>query len=232
MSMINFLERSSFYLNRVVFYIAFAASAVFVISYFIPAFFDIALAVLIFIVIAICVDAVLLYSKNPGITAKRQVTDRLSNGDENRVLIEIENNYGFKVHAQIIDELPVQFQDRNWLRELLIVSGTTAVIDYLVKPLQRGEYDFGDINIYVQSPLKLVKRRYTIEQQETVKVYPSYIQMRRYQLLAATHRLQEVGSQRLRKLGQSMEFEQIKEYVRGDDYRNINWKATARRGVI
>src|SRR6187549_686572 len=53
--------------------------------------------------------------------------------------------------------------------------------------------------------------------------------MRRYQLMAATNRLQESGTQRLRKLGQSMEFEQIKEYVRGDDYRNINWKATARR---
>jgi uncharacterized protein (DUF58 family) len=56
--------------------------------------------------------------------------------------------------------------------------------------------------------------------------------MRRYQLMAATNRLQEAGSQRLRKLGQSMEFEQIKEYVRGDDYRNINWKATARRGGL
>ena len=232
MSIINFLKRSSFYLNRVVFYIAFGASVIFVISYFIPAFFDIALAALIFTVIAIWVDAVLLYSKNPGITAKRQVPDRLSNGDENRVLIEIENNYGFKVHAQIIDELPVQFQERDWLRETIIAPGTTTEIDYIVKPLQRGEYDFGDINIYVQSPLSLVRRRYIIEQQETVKVYPSYVQMRRYQLLAATHRLQEVGSQRLRKLGQSMEFEQIKEYVRGDDYRNINWKASARRSDL
>jgi len=100
----------------------------------------------------------------------------------------------------------------------------------MVKPLQRGEYNFGAINIYVESPMKLVRRRYIINQEETVKVYPSYIQMRRYQLMAATNRLQESGAQRLRKLGQSMEFEQIKEYVRGDDYRNINWKATARRG--
>jgi uncharacterized protein (DUF58 family) len=54
--------------------------------------------------------------------------------------------------------------------------------------------------------------------------------MRRYQLLAAANRLQEAGVQKLRKLGHSMEFEQIKEYVRGDDYRTLNWKATARRG--
>jgi uncharacterized protein (DUF58 family) len=56
--------------------------------------------------------------------------------------------------------------------------------------------------------------------------------MRRYQLLATTHRLQEAGVKRMRRLGHSLEFEQIKEYVRGDDYRTINWKATARRGDL
>ena len=55
------------------------------------------------------------------------------------------------------------------------------------------------------------------------------MQMRRYHLLAVSNRLQEVGVKRVRKLGHSMEFEQIKEYVPGDDYRTINWKATARK---
>ena len=232
MSILNFFKNSSFYLNRVAFFIAFCASVVFVISYFIPLFFDIALAILLFIIIAVCIDAILLYSKNPGLTARREVTDRLSNGDENHILIEIENNYGFKIHAKIIDELPFQLQERNWFRKLFIAPGITAVIDYTVKPLQRGEYNFGAINIYAESPMKLVRRRYIINQEQKVKVYPSYIQMRRYQLMAATNRLQESGTQRLRKLGQSMEFEQIKEYVRGDDYRNINWKATARRSDL
>jgi uncharacterized protein (DUF58 family) len=232
MSIIDFFGRTSFYLSRIVFYTAFAASAIFIISYFVPPLFDLALAVLIFIAIAVCVDILLLYSKNPGIASTRQLPDRLSNGDDNGVIIEVENNYGFRVHIKIIDELPVQFQERNWYREADISPGTTTIIDYKLKPLQRGEYHFGAINIYVKTPLKLVKRRYTINQHGTVKVYPSYIQMRRYQLLAATNRLQESGTQRLRKLGQSMEFEQIKEYVRGDDYRNINWKATARRGDL
>nr|WP_262915619.1 DUF58 domain-containing protein [Niabella ginsengisoli] len=56
--------------------------------------------------------------------------------------------------------------------------------------------------------------------------------MRRFQLLAATNRLQEAGIKRIRRLGHSSEFEQIKEYVRGDDYRTINWKATGRRGNL
>jgi len=78
----------------------------------------------------------------------------------------------------------------------------------------------------------LVKRRYIFPARKTVKVYPSYIQMRRYQLLAVSNRLQEAGVKRIRKLGHSMEFEQIKEYVRGDDFRTINWKATARKDAL
>ena len=230
MKLVNFFRRSSFYLTRVVYYVFFSAAVVFILSYFIPPLFDIAIAIVLFTSIAVLVDAVLLYSKNAGVSASRLVPDRLSNGDENNINIEIENNYGFKVLSKIIDELPFQFQDRNWYRKITIAPGIKAAIDYTLKPLQRGEYLFGNINVYVQSPLKLVRRRYIFEQEETVKVYPSFIQMRRYQLMAATNHLQESGAQRLRKLGQSMEFEQIKEYVRGDDYRNINWKATARRG--
>ncbi|MDP9230604.1 MAG: DUF58 domain-containing protein [Bacteroidota bacterium] len=63
-------------------------------------------------------------------------------------------------------------------------------------------------------------------------MYPSYLQMRRYRLLASKNHLQEMGVKRVRKLGHSMEFEQIKEYVRGDDYRTINWKATGRKGDL
>ena len=58
------------------------------------------------------------------------------------------------------------------------------------------------------------------------------MQMRRYHLLAVSNRLQEAGIKRVRKLGHSMEFEQIKEYVRGDDFRTINWKATARKETL
>src|SRR5215204_3746008 len=120
MSILNFLRRTSFYVNRVAFFIAFCASFLFVVSYFIPALFDIALAILLFTIIAICIDSILLYSKNPGVNAAREVPDRLSNGDENHIQLEIENGYGFKIHVKIIDELPFQLQERNWFRKLFV----------------------------------------------------------------------------------------------------------------
>ncbi|MFZ1259850.1 MAG: DUF58 domain-containing protein, partial [Chitinophagaceae bacterium] len=133
------------------------------------------------------------------------------------------------VRTSIIDELPVQFQERKWIRKAIVGRNDEYELQYFLKPDTRGEYIFNDINVYVHAPLQLVKRRYIFPARKMVKVYPSYMQMRRYQLLAVSNRLQEVGVKKIRRIGHSMEFEQIKEYVRGDDYRTINWKATARK---
>jgi uncharacterized protein (DUF58 family) len=56
--------------------------------------------------------------------------------------------------------------------------------------------------------------------------------MKKYELMAISDRLTEAGVKRIRRIGHSMEFDHIKEYVRGDDYRTINWKATARKAQL
>ncbi len=177
---------------------------------------------------AVVVDAILVFSKK-GITAERTVAERFSIGDNNKVIIHINNKYGFPIHTSIIDELPVQFQERKWIRKATIGRNDQFQLVYSLLPASRGEYIFNDIIVFAHAPLQLVKRRFLFPARQVVKVYPSYLQMRRYQLLAVSNRLQEAGVKKIRKIGHSMEFEQIKEYVPGDDYRTINWKATARK---
>ena len=75
----------------------------------------------------------------------------------------------------------------------------------------------------------LLSRRYTCGEEQDIKVYPSYLMLHRYELLAMSDNLTELGIKRIRRVGHHTEFEQIKEYVKGDDYRTINWKASARR---
>ncbi len=222
----------SFYLNSIVYYVAGSAAIIYALSYFLPSLFQIGNIILVLLAIAIFIDAILVYSKKDGIRAKRMVSDRFSIGDLNKVIIQLTSQYGFDVKASIIDELPVQFQERNWMRKVQLQKETLFDLEYSLRPTSRGEYIFNDINIFVHAPLKLVKRRYIFPGEQAVKVYPSYMQMRRYQLLAVSNRLQEAGVKKIRKLGHSMEFEQIKEYVRGDDYRTINWKATARKNDL
>jgi uncharacterized protein (DUF58 family) len=222
----------SFYLNKIVYIVAGAAAAVFVVSFFLPVLFRVGELILLFLAVAVFIDTLLIYAKRKGFVASRIMAERFSIGDDNKILLKLENRYPFPVNISVIDEIPVQFQDRKWLQKRRISNHEKYELEYFLKPTSRGEYIFGNINVFVHAPLQLVKRRYTFQAKAAIKVYPSYIQMRRYQLLAVSNRLQEVGVKRVRRLGHSMEFEQIKEYVRGDDYRTINWKATARKDAL
>jgi uncharacterized protein (DUF58 family) len=167
-----------------------------------------------------------------GLMSERVLQDRFSNGDENKVQLMFRNRYPFRISVEVIDELPFQFQERTGKRELSIEGNSEAELHYFVTPQERGDYRFGKINAFVQGPLQVVSRRYQLGEAQSVKVYPSFVQLRKYTLLGVANRLQETGVKRMRKLGHSLEFEQIKEYVRGDDYRTINWKATARKGEL
>lgn len=219
----------SFYLSNIVYYIAGLSAVVYVVSYFEPAFYRIGGVILLLLLLAVLLDVLLIFGKRKGVVAERDLTDRFSIGDPNKVTIRITNQYPFNLRLSVIDELPDQFQERKWLKRAVINRGETYPLIYFLTPASRGEYIFHDINVYAAAPLGLVKRRYIFPATKTVRVYPSYVQMRRYQLLAVSNRLQEAGVKKIRRIGHSMEFEQIKEYVRGDDYRTINWKATARK---
>ena len=211
----------SFYLSRTVYYIGGLAVILYILSFFIPVLYDVATVILLLLLAGVVVDAVLLFGKRYAMRAERITSERWSNGDDNKVVLHFQNNYSFAIDAAVIDELPFQFQERNWFRKTRIEKNSEQQIAYTVRPLSRGEYVFGNINLFANGPLKLARRRFVFPAEEKIKV-------RKYHLLAVSNRLQEAGVKRVRKLGHSMEFEQIKEYVRGDDYRTINWKATAR----
>lgn len=166
------------------------------------------------------------------IEATRKTPERFSNGDENPISIYIKNNHPFSISAKLIDELPPQFQIRNFKIKFALKTTEEKTVKYQLRPVTRGEYLFGYINIMVQSPLKQISRRYKLGDKTMVKVYPSFLQMRKFELMAISDRLSEVGIKKIRKIGHQMEFDQIRDYTKGDDYRTINWKATARKNHL
>lgn len=160
------------------------------------------------------------------------VSEKLSNSDANEIHVQLENNYPFDVTTRVIDELPFQFQKRDFNVQQNIKSHDQATFSYTVRPVERGEYQFGKLNVYVSSILRVVGRRYTFSEEENVKVYPSYVQMKKYEFMAMNNKLTEFGLKKIRRIGHTMEFEQIKNYIPGDDVRTINWKATAKRAEL
>ncbi|RYY21802.1 MAG: DUF58 domain-containing protein [Sphingobacteriaceae bacterium] len=206
------------------------AVMLFLLSFFFNWLGDIPLFFFLGLIALLLIDLLLLYRTQNGLFASRNTPERLSNGDENELSIYIENFYPFKIKLGLIDEIPFQFQKRDLWFKAELKSREHKMIVYQLRPTKRGAYEFGLIRAFVQSPLALISRRYNFDQAETVSVYPSFLQMQRYELLAVSNRLTQQGIKKIRRIGHSMEFEQIKNYVPGDDYRSINWKATARKG--
>lgn len=174
----------------------------------------------------------MLYKVREGVQARRILSEKFSNSDENPIPVTVRNNYKFKVEVKLIDELPDQFQKRDFEQISFINSSEVWEFEYAVKPVERGEYYFGTLNVYVSTFLRMVSRRYKFQENEMVAVYPSYIQMKKYEFLAMSNRLIEFGLKKIRRIGHTLEFEQIKNYIPGDDVRTINWKATAKRSQL
>ena len=114
-------------------------------------------------------------------------------------MIHIYNSYSFPIQLEIIDEIPIQFQVRNILFNVKIDSGKDKTIIYTLRPTKRGEYEFGSIHLYAITILGLISRRYRFSQDKMVPVYPSFIQMRKYSLLAISNRLVMNGIKKINK---------------------------------
>lgn len=215
------------------FFITMAVIAVlFVLAYVFSFFFLLAQLVLIFAVAVFLYDLFLLYGTKKQALATRLCPNRLSNGDDNEVQIIAENQYDIPLNITIIDEIPFQFQRRDVLFKTELRPRESKVIRYQLRPVARGVYHFGIIRVFVSTGIGLVRRKFNCDQPKSVKVYPSFLQIRKYELMAISNRLTDIGIKKVRKIGHNIEFEHIKEYVQGDDFRTINWKATARKSDL
>src|SRR5690606_23712034 len=152
--------------------------------------------------------------------------------DENSIQIHIANNYSFSIYLEVIDEIPEQFQVRDFKITQTISSKKSKSVIYQLRPTKRGEYYFGNLNIYASSVLNLVAKRFTFNNGAMVPTYPSFKQLKKFELLNINQNSLDYGLKKVRRLGHTMEFEQIKDYVLGDDLRTINWKATAKKNQL
>ncbi len=180
--------------------------------------------------VAVLADALALYALGGRLEGTREVPAKLSLGDLNPVEVTVRSRYPFAMRVVVLDEVPVQFQARTAGTVVRVASRGEVQVRYALRPTTRGTYGFGWLLLYATGPLGLVRRRFRAAEGGEAVVYPSILQMQRYAFLATSNRLQEAGVRRVRRLGQTMEFDQVRAYVPGDDRRSVNWTATARRG--
>ncbi len=182
--------------------------------------------------ILLFLEIVILYSGLIQLTGEREHQRMMSLGDENTIKIALHNASNLKLKLELFDEVPFQFQWRDFKMNHALAPEAKETLCYSLRPVTRGEYAFGNLNAFVSIWLGLCSRRYVLSKPTTLPVMPSVIQMKKYELLAFSKISTMDGIKKLRRIGHSYEFEQIRPYADGDDLRSVNWKATGRRNQI
>ena len=161
--------------------------------------------------------------------------DRLSLAAQNRIEVEVYLRPGAvrrSLPVWLRDESPATFgiAEEERILHHTIRPGEPHTFAYYLRPPRRGNYSFGDFHLRWQSMLGLLRRQSSFPATEPVKVYPNLVDVKKYDLLLRKNRLWELGLRNARVFGSGTEFERLRDYLPDDEYRRINWKATARRG--
>lgn len=166
----------------------------------------------------------------------RDVPDRLGLGETAAVAIGVTNGSARPVRVRITDDLPPALVrgdgDDGAVLECRVPGGGSRSVSYDVRGEERGKAVVGDLHVRALGPLGLVWRQWRVARADEVQVRPGVLEVERYRLLALRHRLHEMGVHRAAVRGEGRSFESLREYVRGDDPRKIDWKATARHGQV
>lgn len=197
-----------------------------------PAFLYLAIAYLLFIFLMLVADRQL--SPGPDDFELARVNEsRLSLGAPNLVTVRISHRGSRTVRAIVRDEYPMQFSVPTTppgLGSLTLLPRATTEFRYRVVPHRRGDYRFGDLNLRWWGVLGLIGRQARYPAASDVQVYPNLLDIRKYELLARKGQLTEMGLRQTRWPGSGTQFERMREYQVDDEFRRIDWKATARRG--
>lgn len=222
----------SIFLSRLFFLLYGTIVVLFAASFSMPFLFSVAQIALLVLLGVTVLDVLLTFSVKKPLQLKRNVQSRLNLGDVNEVRLEVTNLTGQPISFVLHEGFPVEMQERSKRFTAVLMPNDTRQFSYDFVPKERGEYTFGNAFFMISSIFFLVKRRITVPASEKVAVYPSVLQMKKYELLVFQQQKTSTGIKKIRRIGQTSEFEQIKNYVQGDEIKTINWKATSRKNEL
>lgn len=216
------------YLSRLFFVLFFMAVLLFALSSVIDWLYYPAIIFLISLPGMALVDALLIFSASKPLQLERNINERLNLGDANKVELKVTNTTNQPIIFRLYEGFPVEMQERELAFKGMLQPGKNRMYTYDFVPKQRGDVHFNGAFFIISSFFHLVMRRYELPIGQKVGVYPSVLQLKKYELLVFHQQKINSGIKRIRRLGNNSEFEQIKDYVQGDEIRTINWKATGR----
>ena len=167
-------------------------------------------------------------SRRALVSVKRHAPAVLSIGRPNLITLELRSSARRRLEVSVTDDLFDTAACDDLPATLALPARGLATARYHVRPTRRGAHVLGDHHVRYLSPLGLWIRQVTVPAASPVKVYPDVQAVRAYELMARQDR-DPAALKSSRRRGGESEFERLREYRRGDEFRSIDWKATARR---
>jgi uncharacterized protein (DUF58 family) len=165
-------------------------------------------------------------------SAERSVARIASLQAPQRVTLVVSNLSRRPFYVSIRDEVPSEFTANPEEFSLRLGPNSRATMHYEFRAHRRGAWTFRHVYLQARSRLGMWRRYLTYKVETDVHVYPDMKQLSEYAVLARTNRLSLVGVRRTRRIGQDNEFERLRDYTLDDNYRYMDWRATARRNKL
>lgn len=162
------------------------------------------------------------------VDVSREVGDIISVGVNNAVRLRLKNRGPRDLTVELQDEPPEPSDRPDLPLSVVLRPNRERVASYQLEPHRRGRSTFGSVHIRCRSRLGLWQLQETRHLPQPVSIYPDVQQVHRVELLARMNRLAEAGVRMSRLRGRGNDFDRLREYRREDEYRSIDWKATAR----
>ena len=184
------------------------------------------------LVLSIVVIDLLTITGPNGLSVERQMLRSGSLGGTHDVKLCLDNRSNRMKLIDICDDLPPGLTSEPEVLSAVLVPGKRIELDYKIRPLRRGSFQFESVYLRLKSFGGLWQRQVKRECPGELLVYPDMKQLAEYALLARTNRLSLIGVRKTRKAGQDNNFERLRDYTKDDNYKHIDWRSTARRNKL
>jgi uncharacterized protein (DUF58 family) len=162
------------------------------------------------------------------VQVRREVRSVLSVGRNNLVTLHLRSRSRRALVVDVTDDTFDAAAVEGLPARVELSPYGTATVRYQLRPRRRGAYRLGAHTVRHASPLRLWIRQLRVPAVDDVHVYPDVQAVRAYELLARQDRTHALV-RATRRAGGENEFERLREHARDDEFRAIDWKATARR---
>lgn len=191
-----------------------------------PTFFP---SLFFFGLLLVAILDLLLMHRLPPIDIQRELPGNLAVDKWTSVAIQVRHQFNRPTKIRLFDGVNATCDVEGLPLTLELKPDNTSKSEYYLRPLERGPLELSPSHVEYSSPMGLWKIRCVCGHKTSVKVYPDFVAIANYAILATENHTSQIGIRKKQRRGEGMEFHQLREYRQGDSLRQLDWKATSRR---